>query len=84
MSDHRVVLIIEPGGEMTSTVEGIAGASCEDKTKWLDAIGTVKTHKRTPDYHAHVTEEQAVTEKATVGSGGSSGQQGGGSHGSPW
>lgn len=82
---HRVVLIIEPGGEMSSTVEGIEGPTCEGKTKWLDALGRIKTHKRTPDYHAHVATVKAdETVKVEAGGAGGAGGDEGGHHGSPW
>ncbi len=77
---HRVVMTIKPGGEVTTTVEGISGAACEAATKWLDGLGEVTEHKRTPDYYAH-TSEQTVEETATVGTGN---DDEGGSHGSPW
>ena len=77
---HVVVMIIKPGGEIEATVEGIEGPSCEQATAWLDDLGEVTTHKRTPDFYAHTTSQQTTTqEHVSVGNG-----EKGGSHGTPW
>jgi hypothetical protein len=80
MTAHRVVIIVRPGGEMETTVEGIEGPTCETETSWVDDLGEVTTHERTADYHAHVS-QQTTREQVTVGAGT---DDEGGSHGSPW
>ena len=77
MIDHKVIIIIKPGGEVETTVEGIEGPSCESKTSWLENLGEVVRHERTADYHAHVS-EQTTREHVTVGT------DEGGNHGTPW
>ena len=81
---HRIVFVISPGGEMTSTVEGIEGAACGDATSWVDDLGEILAHERTPDYYRQ-QQQQRARESVSVGTGSKTGgNQGGGNHGSPW
>jgi hypothetical protein len=79
MAEHRVVIVVKPGGEIETTVEGIDGPTCESESAWLDSLGVVTTHEHTADYYAHVS-EQSTRERVMVGTG----DDEGGNHGSPW
>jgi hypothetical protein len=48
---------------MESRVEGVAGPSCEEKSRWLDRLGKVTRHEHTDDYYA----EAEVEAEATMG-----------------
>jgi hypothetical protein len=80
MTAHRVLLVVKPGGEIETTVEGIDGPTCESESAWLDSLGVVTTHEHTADYYAHVS-RQTTRERVSVGTGT---DDEGGSHGSPW
>ena len=79
MKTHRITFSISPGGEMTSVVEGIDGAGCNDATAWVDDLGEMVRHEPTPDYYKKQVEAR---EQIRIGTGTSS--DNGGSHGSPW
>ncbi len=59
----RVIITVHPGGRMESRVEGVAGPSCEEKSRWLDRLGKVTRHEHTDDYYA----EAEVEAEATMG-----------------
>ncbi len=47
---HEIVIVIGPDGKITSTVNGIAGPSCTELTKWLEELGAVEVDSPTADY----------------------------------
>ena len=57
---YKVKFVVRKGGQIESTVEGIKGPSCLEKTQWLDNLGTVVEHSDTPE--AFELEEQIEEE----------------------
>lgn len=49
MPGHRIIIEVQPGGAMTTTVEGAPGRTCEDVSRWLDRLGRVTEHRPTAD-----------------------------------
>jgi len=68
---YRIKIVIPRKGKRTSTVEGISGSSCTQKTKWLDDLGEITHHESTDEFHEYCsTTEEAETEEAeTVSTG---------------
>jgi hypothetical protein len=54
---HKITITIEPGGKMTSTVEGAPGKTCESVSQWLDRLGRVVKHKPTAEACQRVTQK---------------------------
>lgn len=65
---HRVIITVEPGGKLTSTVEGIPGPSCGSVSAWLDSLGRIVQHNDTPEACEHVSESEVDVEKVNTGS----------------
>ena len=62
-----MVITIGPDGEVQIKVEGVAGDSCMDFTKWLeDELGEVTDRQFTSEYYQ---EEESVTTVVEVGGG---------------
>ena len=52
MSEQTILVTIGPTGEITVTVEGVAGPGCQALTRALEAaLGTTTEDTRTPDYY---------------------------------
>jgi hypothetical protein len=64
---HKITIVIEPGGKMTSTVEGAPGRKCEEVSTWLDSLGRVVEHKPTAEAHAHVSTGTSLRSTAKQG-----------------
>lgn len=66
MSDtpHVIDIEINEEGEITSTVNGVQGPSCEELTDWLEDLGETIEHRRTPGYYR----QQQVGNRVRVGS----------------
>ena len=62
---HSLKITINEDGTLESEVLDISGPSCEALTAWLDNLGEVKEHKRTPDYFQ--LKKDKVNRKVTVG-----------------
>ncbi len=62
---HVIEIEIDEEGQITSTVNGLKGPSCEELTKWLEGLGETVEHRRTPDYYR----QQQVGNRVRVGSG---------------
>ena len=71
---HKITIVIEPGGNMTSTVEGAPGRKCEEVSRWLDHLGRVVEHKPTAEAHAHVSVGAHTSIRSTSHSGGRNGK----------
>jgi hypothetical protein len=65
---HRVVITVEPGGRLTSKVEGIPGPSCGSVSSWLDSLGKIIQHEDTAEAYEHVNESESTNEKINTGS----------------
>ena len=50
MQPHEIVIKIKPDGSIESTVQGVAGPSCEKLLEWLAELGEVTEEGHTPDY----------------------------------
>lgn len=48
---HEITLTFDEEGNISAVVEGIAGPSCSDASKWLDDLGNVVQDIATPDYY---------------------------------
>lgn len=48
---HAIQIEIGPDGAIASTVEGLAGPTCEGLLDFLDELGTVVEHRRTAAYY---------------------------------
>lgn len=46
---YRVKFVVKPGGRIETTVEGIKGPSCLEKTQWLEDLGKVEHIDDTPE-----------------------------------
>ncbi len=64
---HRVIITIAPGGKVASRVEGIAGPSCGDVSRWLNSLGTVEHTEDTPEAYLHETTEVSSDETIKTG-----------------
>ncbi len=52
MSDPTILVTIGPTGEVTVSVEGVAGPGCQALTRPLEsALGVTGEDRRTPDYY---------------------------------
>jgi hypothetical protein len=57
--EYTIDIEINEEGEIESTVNGVMGPSCEELTQWLESLGDVTEHHRTPDYSRQQTRGQA-------------------------
>jgi hypothetical protein len=69
---HKITIVIEPGGKMSSTVEGAPGRKCEEVSQWLDLLGRVVEHRPTVEAHAHVS--TGTSTRSTAKQGGRNGR----------
>ncbi len=47
-----IEIIVDPKGATTLQTKGIAGPTCRDASRWLEAvIGRVMADQATPDFH---------------------------------
>ena len=52
MSEPTILVTIDPTGEVTVTVEGVAGPGCQALTRPLEsALGVTRDDTRTTDYY---------------------------------
>ncbi len=52
MSDPTILVTIDPTGEITVSVEGVAGPGCQALTRPLErALGATREDTRTADYY---------------------------------
>jgi hypothetical protein len=58
-----IEIAINDEGEIESEVKGVLGPDCEGLADWLEELGDVVEHRRTPDYYRR----QAVGSRVTVG-----------------
>ena len=49
MMKHEIEIVVLPGGELETTVKGITGSACELVSRWLEKLGQVIKHEKTPD-----------------------------------
>jgi len=55
MNDQTILVTIGPTGEVTVTVEGVAGPGCQALTRPLEhALGVTREDTRTADYYRAV------------------------------
>ena len=47
---HEIVIEIKPDGTIESTVQGVAGPSCAELTKWLEELGATEIDSPTGDW----------------------------------
>lgn len=67
---YKIKFVVRSGGQIESTVEGIKGPSCLQKTAWLDNLGTVVKHEDTPEAFELAEEiEETEDETETVSAG---------------
>ena len=52
---HTIDVEIGPEGEIRTTVNGVQGNGCEGLTQWLEELGEVVEHRRTPDFYRQQT-----------------------------
>ena len=65
---YKVKFVVKKGGKIESTVEGIKGPSCLEKTAWLDNLGQVVEHEDTPEACEVAEElEEGTEEKVSTG-----------------
>ena len=56
MTAETIVVTIGPTGEVTVSVEGVAGPACQALTRPLEAaLGVTREDTRTPEYYRAVT-----------------------------
>jgi len=56
MRDPTILVTIAPTGEVTVTVEGVAGPGCQALTRPLEsALGVTREDTRTADYYRTAT-----------------------------
>jgi len=56
MTAPTIVVTIGPTGEVTVSVEGVAGPGCQALTRPLEAaLGVTRQHTRTPEYYRTAT-----------------------------
>jgi hypothetical protein len=52
MTDNGYVEVtISETGEIESEVHGVMGPGCEELVGWIEELGDVEEHRRTPDWH---------------------------------
>jgi hypothetical protein len=61
--NHTIDVEISQEGEIRTTVNGVQGEGCEALTQWLEELGEVVEHRRTPDYYR----QQTTGSRAQVG-----------------
>ncbi len=55
MSDQTILVTIDPTGEVTVSVDGVAGPGCQALTRPLEhALGVTREDTRTADYYRAV------------------------------
>jgi hypothetical protein len=56
MSEPTILVTIDPTGEVTVTVDGVAGPGCQALTRPLErALGVTREDARTADYYRAAT-----------------------------
>jgi hypothetical protein len=65
---YKVKFVVKKGGKIETTVEGIKGPSCLEKTAWLDNLGRVVEHSDTPEaFELEEELEEGVDETVSAG-----------------
>lgn len=61
MAEKRLKITINKKGEITYTVEGVAGTGCmTEALSFLDKLGTVTKKEKTDDYYKQGEEENWI------------------------
>jgi len=55
MKSKEILFSIDENGEITSTVKGIKGSTCQDIAKAFETIGKVTRQERTHEYYEKET-----------------------------
>ena len=62
---REIEIVVEPDGTLRAEVKGVAGPSCADILRFLDALGVVVERRRTSDWDATEAMSTSARKKAS-------------------